>query len=503
MNRVFYYTHFIKKWSKNQMNKKVAIYVRVSTTNQAEEGYSIDEQIAKLEAYSKAMNFKVADIYTDAGFSGAKLDRPAIQRLMSDIKFKKFDTVIVYKLDRLSRSVRDTLYLVKDVFTKNKIDFISLNESIDTSSAMGSLFLTILSAINEFERENIKERMTMGKLGRAKSGKSMMWSKCAFGYVNNKETGILEIEPLQASIVEDVFNTYLDGMSITKLRDKMNENGHVGKDKPWSYRTIRSILGNPVYCGLVKYNDYLFDGLHNPIISKEIFDKVQVELDKRQQQTYERNNNPRPFQAKYMLSGIVKCGYCGAPLTVIMGHKRKDGSRTLRYQCTNRFPRNTKGVTTYNGNKKCDSKYYDMIDLEKKVLDSISGFQNNKGLLESVIYKNNKPVVNSSDFKKQINAIDNKIQKNSDLYLNDFITMEQLKERTVSLKNEKKIIQAKIESSENSDSEKILKEVKNQIGKIPINELSYDEAKRIVNGLIDRVSVKEDSVDVSFKFELK
>ena len=81
--------------------------------------------------------------------------------------------------------------------------------------------------------------------------------------------------------------------------------------------------------------------------------------------------------------------------------------------------------------------------------------------------------------------------------------MEQLKERTTSLKNEKKIIQAKIESSENSDSEKILKEVKNQIGEIPINELSYDEAKRIVNGLIDRVSVKEDSVDVSFKFELE
>nr|3BVP_A Chain A, TP901-1 Integrase [Lactococcus phage TP901-1]3BVP_B Chain B, TP901-1 Integrase [Lactococcus phage TP901-1] len=135
------------------MAKKVAIYTRVSTTNQAEEGFSIDEQIDRLTKYAEAMGWQVSDTYTDAGFSGAKLERPAMQRLINDIENKAFDTVLVYKLDRLSRSVRDTLYLVKDVFTKNKIDFISLNESIDTSSAMGSLFLTILSAINEFERE--------------------------------------------------------------------------------------------------------------------------------------------------------------------------------------------------------------------------------------------------------------------------------------------------------------------------------------------------------------
>ena len=95
--------------------------------------------------------------------------------------------------------------LVKDVFTKNEIDFTSFKQSIDTSSAMGSLFLTILSAINEFERENIKERSIMGKIGRAKSGKCMMWAKTAFGYSHNQETGILEINPLEASIV----NKYL------------------------------------------------------------------------------------------------------------------------------------------------------------------------------------------------------------------------------------------------------------------------------------------------------
>ncbi|MCT0501617.1 recombinase family protein [Lactococcus cremoris] len=484
------------------MTKKVAIYTRVSTTNQAEEGFSIDEQIDRLTKYAEAMGWQVSDTYTDAGFSGAKLERPAMQRLINDIENKAFDTVLVYKLDRLSRSVRDTLYLVKDVFTKNKIDFISLNESIDTSSAMGSLFLTILSAINEFERENIKERMTMGKLGRAKSGKSMMWAKTAFGYYHNKDTGILEIVPLQATIVEQIFTDYLSGVSLTKLRDKLNEAGHIGKDIPWSYRTLRQTLDNPVYCGYIKFKDSLFEGMHKPIIPYETYLKVQKELEKRQQQTYERNNNPRPFQAKYMLSGMARCGYCGAPLKIVLGHKRKDGSRTMKYHCANRFPRKTKGITVYNDNKKCDSGNYDLSNLENTVIDNLIGFQENNDSLLKIINGNNQPILDTSSFKKQISQIDKKIQKNSDLYLNDFITMDELKDRTDSLQAEKKLLKAKISENKFNDSTDVFELVKTQLGSIPINELSYDNKKKIVNNLVSKVDVTADNVDIIFKFQL-
>ncbi|MEY8514522.1 recombinase family protein [Lactococcus taiwanensis] len=484
------------------MTKKVAIYTRVSTTNQAEEGFSIDEQIDRLTKYCEAMQWQISDTYTDAGFSGGKLERPAMQRLINDILLKKFDTVIVYKLDRLSRSVRDTLYLVKDVFNKNKIDFISLNESIDTSSAMGSLFLTILSAINEFERENIKERMTMGKLGRAKTGKSMMWSKTAFGYVHNKETGILELEPLQATVVEQIFTDYLDGMSITKLRDKLNEAGHIGKEIPWSYRTLRQTLDNPVYCGYIKFKNQLFEGMHKPIVSYETYLKVQKELEERQQQTYERNNNPRPFQSKYMLSGIVRCGYCGAPLRIVLGHRRKDGSRTTKYQCVNRFPRKTKGVTVYNDNKKCDSGTYDLSNLEDAVIDSLSGFQENSDSLLKIIDRNNHPIIDISSLKNQVLQIDKKIQKNSDLYLNDFITMDELKKRTDSLQTERKLLQAKISENGSYDNSNIFEEVKSQLGTKPVAELSYDKKKRLVNNLVSKVDVTANNIDIIFKFQL-
>ncbi|MDS8186326.1 recombinase family protein, partial [Streptococcus pneumoniae] len=113
---------------------KVAIYVRVSTTSQVEEGYSIDEQKAKLSSYCDIKDWSVYKIYTDGGFSGSNTDRPALEGLIKDAKKRKFDTVLVYKLDRLSRSQKDTLYLIEDIFIKNNIAFLSLQENFDTST---------------------------------------------------------------------------------------------------------------------------------------------------------------------------------------------------------------------------------------------------------------------------------------------------------------------------------------------------------------------------------
>ena len=108
---------------------KVAIYVRVSTTSQVDEGYSIDEQKAKLTSYCDIKDWNIYEIYTDGGFSGSNTERPALEQLIRDAKRRLFDTVLVYKLDRLSRSQKDTLYLIEDVFLENDIEFVSLLEN--------------------------------------------------------------------------------------------------------------------------------------------------------------------------------------------------------------------------------------------------------------------------------------------------------------------------------------------------------------------------------------
>ena len=145
--------------------RRAALYIRVSTLEQAQEGYSVGEQRERLIAYCKAQDWLIADIYVDGGYTGSNLNRPGIQKLMSETE--KFDVVLVYKLDRLSRSQRDTLYLIEEIFRPNKVDFVSMQESFDTSSPFGKAMIGLLAVFAQLEREQIKERTWMGRVGAA------------------------------------------------------------------------------------------------------------------------------------------------------------------------------------------------------------------------------------------------------------------------------------------------------------------------------------------------
>ena len=149
---------------------RVAIYVRVSTEDQAEEGYSIGVQTEKLQAYCTAHDWNIVNTYTDPGFSGSNMERPALKRMLDDIKNGLIDMVLVYKLDRLSRSQRDTLYMIEDTFIANNVGFVSMTENFDTSTPLGKLMIGIMSAFAQLERETITARMQMGHDARAKDG---------------------------------------------------------------------------------------------------------------------------------------------------------------------------------------------------------------------------------------------------------------------------------------------------------------------------------------------
>lgn len=478
------------------MSRKVAIYVRVSTTNQAEEGYSIDGQLDSLTKYCEAMGWSVYQKYIDAGFSGGKLERPDILKLIKDAKRGVFDTVLVYKLDRLSRNVQDTLYLVKEVFNKNEVHFVSLQENLDTSSAMGNLFLTLLSAIAEFEREQIKERMQLGKIGRAKSGKSMMWAKVAYGYTYHIGTGKMTVNQSEAIIVKEVFSSYLNGRSITKLRDDLNEK--YPKTPAWSYRTIRQMLDNPVYCGYNKYKGQVYPGNHAPIISKEIYNQVQDELKIRQQKAYEHNNNYRPFQSKYMLSGIAQCGYCKAPLKITLGTIRKDGTRFKRYQCVQRTPRKTKGATVYNNNEKCNSGFYEKDDIEAYVLESISKLQTDSNCIDELF--NDEPEKLDRDaLNKEIETLSNKISRLNDLYINNLITLDDLKTKTDTLQSKIDILKEKLEKDPALERQKNKQKMLKKLYTKDIFKMDYEEQKMLVRALINKVQVTADSIKILWK----
>ena len=476
--------------------QKVAVYIRVSTTVQLEEGYSIEEQKAKLESYCDIKDWHIYKVYTDGGFSGSTTERPALEQLVQDAQSKLFDTVLVYKLDRLSRSQKDTLYLIEDVFLKNNIEFVSLLENFDTSTPFGRAVIGLLSVFAQLEREQIKERMQLGKLGRAKSGKSMMWSKTSYGYDYDKETGSMTVNEYEALAVKEIFTSYLAGMSITKLRDKINE--EYPKNPAWSYRTIRGILANPVYCGLNQYKGQTFQGTHKAIISLDDFEQTQRELATRQQ-TAKELLNPRPFQSKYMLSGMAQCGYCHAPLKLILGRKRKDGTRTKRYECYQRHPRSIKGVTVYNDNQKCDSGYYYMDVLEHYVLTRIAMLQNDPEKIQEIFSDDTSPVIDKQAIQKQIDSLTLKLSKLNDLYLDDRITLDELRSKSEDFIKQRTVLEDEIKKASNDKQAGKIEKIERLLGASNVFEMSYDDQKVIVRELIDKVQATSDKIVIDWK----
>lgn len=475
---------------------KVAIYVRVSTTNQAEEGYSIEEQKDKLSSYCNIKDWSVYKIYTDGGFSGSNTKRPALEQLIRDAKKKLFDTVLVYKLDRLSRSQKDTLYLIEDVFIKNGIEFLSLQENFDTSTPFGKAMIGLLSVFAQLEREQIKERMQLGKLGRAKSGKSMMWARTSYGYDYHKETGTVTINPVQSLAIKFIFEQYLSGRSITKLRDDLNDK--YPKEIDWNYRAVRMILANPVYCGYNQYKGQVYPGNHDPIITEEDFNKTREEL-KIRQNTAAEKFNPRPFQAKYMLSGIAQCGYCGAPLTITLGTKRKDGSRNIRYQCKNRFPRTTRGITTYNDNKKCDSHFYEKADIEENVLKQISKLQNDTSYLDDLFSDNQDNGIDRDSYQKQIEELTAKLSRLNDLYIDDRITLEELQRRSTEFSLMRATLEAELENDQALKQQERKDDIRQTLNRGDVLGMDYEGQTVVVRALINKVQVTSEEIVIKWK----
>lgn len=474
---------------------KVALYVRVSTLEQAEEGYSIGEQKDKLKKYCEIKDWTITKIYSDPGFSGSNINRPSIQQLIKDAGTGLYDAVLVYKLDRLSRSQKDTLYLIEDVFQNNNIHFISLSENFDTSTAFGKAMIGILSVFAQLEREQIKERMMMGKAGRAKAGKIMAWSNIPFGYVKDNDT--YKIDPLRASIVKKIYSMYLAGDSITRIFNRLNEEGHVGKDINWSYRTVRQVLGNASYTGVVTYHGKSYPGKHQSIISNDIFDEVQRQLKARQIEA-EKKFYAHPFQSKYMLSGLLKCGYCGATLVINKSHRKNKPPR-WRYNCPNTLSR--KHVRTYaHKDVDCPFKFIYRDEIEELVISEVKKLALNPQSIMTNYKQDDDEQINVEAIQKELASIKRKQDKLVDLYLiADTLNIDELNNRSTKLKEQQRALEAKLKPVQKDDN-KIIDFQKNLAKVKDIDHLGYDKQKFIINQLISSIDVTNEKVTINWNF---
>jgi len=232
---------------KARKNSSTGIYVRVSTEEQAQEGFSVRAQIEKLKSYALLKDWDIFDIYADEGISGKNIvDRPAINRLIADIESGKVNNVLVFKVDRLTRNTKNLLELV-ELFEDCNCSFNSLTESIDTETPSGRMFLKIIGIFAEFERENLATRLRLGFERKVKEGYTLATRFTSYGYIRENGERIQTIHPDEAKIVKEIFSMFVEkNMAMLKIARTLNERKVPTKGNSlWDATAIKTTLNNP------------------------------------------------------------------------------------------------------------------------------------------------------------------------------------------------------------------------------------------------------------------
>jgi site-specific DNA recombinase len=304
---------------------RAALYIRVSTAEQANHGVSLEEQERLLRAQAEAKGWK-AEAFVDAGLSGRKADnRPELQRLLG--RLDEFDFVVVYKLDRLARSNVD-LWRIVEQMQRARVELVSLSEAFDTSTPAGRLMLGLLSSVAEMESANTSQRVSMAAHARARQGRRMGGPR-PFGY--SQHHGELTLVPAEAEVLRRMRNEVLQGQSFRQIAVGLNRDGmRTARGAKWSDGRIAQMLANTLYVGMVHYKTEDFPGGHVAVFTPEEWDEVQAVLSARRSRP--GGGRGRQPHLHLFTRGTLRCGCCGA--SIIPRHTTNAQGRVYsRYRC--------------------------------------------------------------------------------------------------------------------------------------------------------------------------
>lgn len=459
--------------------KKVACYVRVSTENQLE-NYSIDEQTERLKAYCKAKDMAIYKVYTDGGYSGGNINRPALTAMLNDIKYKYFDTIIVYKLDRLSRSQKDTLMLIEDKFLANNIDFISVSENFDTTTPFGRAMIGILSVFAQLEKDQITERFTMGRIGRSKAGYFHGGGNAPKGY--KYIDGKLEVDLYEAKQVQEVFELFLSGKSVNAVSHIMTDKY---KNNLWSNSNkITNCIRNSIYIGKVKFNGIEYNGEHQAIISNEQYARANYLLNSPQRQANITPTQKTPFRAGYMLSSLVYCKWCGARYSAGHGY----------YKCYSRSKNSKKFIKDPN----CKNENWKIEELETLISNEIKKVavdNSYKKLFDNI---NTTSQNNEKNIKAEIKNIEKQISKLLELFQVSEIPLDMVRDKISTLTNKKQELLSQISNTTTENNFADFEKALNRFMEIH-HTGDVEELRLLVSTLIEKITIDGKSVEIIWR----
>jgi site-specific DNA recombinase len=344
------------------------LYTRVSSRNQAEADYSsLETQRERLQAYCQSQeNYTVFRVYEDGGYSADSLDRPALKDMLRDVREGRLNCVLAYKIDRLTRSVRD-FHVLMDLFDRCGVKFVSVTQSLDTQNPMGRLLRNVLLDFAQFEREMTADRTRDKMYQRAQKG---LWNggNVPYGYAIENKRLIVDTE--EATRLRFMFHRFADSPSLTRLRGELHRQGwYTRSGKPWSKMALDHILRNPIYCGLIRFNEQRFKGEHEALIEEVLYDKVQS-------MRRDRSHSATKLSRVFLLKGLLRCSECGSWMTPHYTQKRhKDGSvyRIPYYRCTK---------TLHFNNSVCPVKHINADNVEHMVVQKLSDLSQNEVFLK-------------------------------------------------------------------------------------------------------------------------
>ena len=410
----------------NEEKKIAGIYIRVSTEDQAREGFSLPEQEKRLRAMCEYKGYEIYKIYKDAGISAKTGNyRPAFEELKEDIKNKKCNTIVVLKLDRLTRSVYDWENIMK-FLEENNAYLDCANDDINTTNANGRMVARLLTTVSQNEIERTSERTKIGLAGAIKVGN--IPNKAPFGYkhVNKK----LVVDPLTKDEVIRIFNLYYEGNSYQTISNIYNEEKVFGKTN-WCDSTILRILENEIYKG-----DYVhgkktnhptyYENVVEPLVSKELWEECQVQK-RKNSRNYKRDK-------EYLFLQKLRCPKCGR---ILGGNatRKKNGKVYYYYQC------NVCKITI---------KETKIEDVVKTLLADILEYDNvvNEFFLPVLKSKIDNP---KEELSKELKKLNNKKERIKKAYIDSLFTEEEFKEETKIIEDQVELINSKLLENEQAE----------------------------------------------------
>lgn len=447
---------------------RCGIYVRVSTDDQRDNGYSIDSQLRMIKEYCEKNDYSIIDVYNDAGHSGKDLMRPEMQRLLADIKSKKIDKLIAIKVDRLTRNNYDGFWLL-NYCEEHDVKIKLILEPYDVSTANGEMIFGMNLVFGQRERKEIgaRTKRAMEEMALEK----IHPSKAPYGYIRNRETGHLEIEPIEAQVVKEIFELCKQGNSTRSIATIMKDNNAYLKQGKWASDRIYKILTNAIYIGIFEYGKYKrkpqdilrVENYCEPIIDEITWNATRNVLVKNRHSNY--------GEYIHLFSGLVKCPICRNIMSSSESFKYPNGKLKVYYhlRCKNH---NCKGFGLHYNTEKIENKL-------KRILEELTIFI--LSMDNEIITCNSTKSNDVKEIEKAIEKLKLQEKKLVDLYLSSNLDVETINYKNDIIKKEiDKLNKKKISLDPDNSSQEYTVELIKKLDCIEENEtLIFTSIKNI------------------------